>query len=185
MSFFVIKLDDTKSRGTSVFCILPMVITSSFFYYKGNYIDWKISINNTEETIASLRGETGIKPSDLTFVPNIYTGEDEVYLRAYHGEEILLSIPMIIAQGSEQVIKPSGMALELTAYNKMFINPSPLPEPINKSCVLKYGDINVETAFITKNVITKNLVLVNFFPFSKLIFLTKKKYIKTESIAKI
>lgn len=40
----LLKLDDTKSRGTSVFCILPMVITSSFFYYKGNYIDWKISI---------------------------------------------------------------------------------------------------------------------------------------------
>lgn len=33
-----------KARGTSIFCILPMVITSSFFYYKGNYIDWKIAI---------------------------------------------------------------------------------------------------------------------------------------------
>ena len=39
-----IELDATKSRGTSVFCILPMVITSSLFYYKGNFIDWKISI---------------------------------------------------------------------------------------------------------------------------------------------
>lgn len=39
-----IDLDATKSRGTSVFCILPMVIASSFFYYKGNFIDWKISI---------------------------------------------------------------------------------------------------------------------------------------------
>lgn len=38
-----IKLDATKARGTSVFCILPMVITSSFFYYKSNFIDWKIS----------------------------------------------------------------------------------------------------------------------------------------------
>ena len=39
-----IELDATKSRGTSVYCILPMVIASSFFYYKGNFIDWKISI---------------------------------------------------------------------------------------------------------------------------------------------
>ena len=39
----LLKLDDTKARGTSVFCILPMVITSSFFYYKGNFIDWKIA----------------------------------------------------------------------------------------------------------------------------------------------
>ena len=39
----LLELDDTKSRGTSVFCILPMVITSSFFYYKGNFIDWKVA----------------------------------------------------------------------------------------------------------------------------------------------
>ena len=39
----LLKLEDTKARGTSVFCILPMVLTSSFFYYKGNYIDWKIA----------------------------------------------------------------------------------------------------------------------------------------------
>lgn len=41
---YLLKLEDTKARGTSVFCILPMVITSSFFYYKGNYIDWKVAI---------------------------------------------------------------------------------------------------------------------------------------------
>lgn len=40
----LLKLDDTKSRGTSVLCILPMVITSSFFYYKGNFINWKVAI---------------------------------------------------------------------------------------------------------------------------------------------
>lgn len=40
----LIKVEDIKARGTSVFCILPMVITSSFFYYKGNYIDWRIAI---------------------------------------------------------------------------------------------------------------------------------------------
>ena len=39
----LLKLDATKSRGTSIFCILPMVVTSSFFYYKGNFIDWKIA----------------------------------------------------------------------------------------------------------------------------------------------
>ena len=40
----LLGLEDTKARGTSVFCILPMVLTSSFFYYKGNYINWKIAI---------------------------------------------------------------------------------------------------------------------------------------------
>lgn len=41
---YLLKMDSQKARGTSVFCILPMVITSSFFYYKGNFINWKISI---------------------------------------------------------------------------------------------------------------------------------------------
>ena len=41
---YLINMKDTKARGTSVFCILPMVLTSSFFYYKGNYIDWKVSV---------------------------------------------------------------------------------------------------------------------------------------------
>lgn len=40
---YLLKLEDSKARGTSVCCILPMVLTSSFFYYKGNYIDWKIA----------------------------------------------------------------------------------------------------------------------------------------------
>ena len=41
---YILKLESNKARGTSVFCILPMVITSSFFYYKGKYIDWRIAI---------------------------------------------------------------------------------------------------------------------------------------------
>ena len=40
----LLNLEDTKARGRSIFCILPMVITSSFFYYKGNYINWKTAI---------------------------------------------------------------------------------------------------------------------------------------------
>ncbi len=41
---YLLKLEDKKARGTSVFCILPMVVTSSFFYYQGNYINWKTAI---------------------------------------------------------------------------------------------------------------------------------------------
>lgn len=40
----ILKLDAIKSRGTTIFCILPMVITSSFFYYKGRYINWRVAI---------------------------------------------------------------------------------------------------------------------------------------------
>lgn len=41
---YLLNMEAKKARGTSVFCILPMVITSSFFYYKGDFIDWKTAI---------------------------------------------------------------------------------------------------------------------------------------------
>lgn len=40
----IFDLDDAKARATSVFAILPMVITSGIFYYRNNYIDWNIGI---------------------------------------------------------------------------------------------------------------------------------------------
>ena len=41
---YLLNIDSQKARGTSVFCILPMVLTSSFFYYKGNFINWKTAL---------------------------------------------------------------------------------------------------------------------------------------------
>ncbi len=40
----MLNMEPQKARGTSVFCILPMVLTSSFFYYKGNFIDWRTAL---------------------------------------------------------------------------------------------------------------------------------------------
>lgn len=39
-----LKMDSVESRATSIFCIMPMVITSGIFYYENDYIDWKIAI---------------------------------------------------------------------------------------------------------------------------------------------
>ena len=41
---YLLEMDSQKASGTSVFCILPMVLTSSIFYYKGNFINWKVAI---------------------------------------------------------------------------------------------------------------------------------------------
>ena len=41
---YLLNMQDKKARGTSIFCILPMVVTSGIFYYKSNYINWNISI---------------------------------------------------------------------------------------------------------------------------------------------
>lgn len=40
----IFNLEDSEARATSIFAILPMVITSGIFYYKSNYIDWNIGI---------------------------------------------------------------------------------------------------------------------------------------------
>ena len=41
---YLLNMNDVKSRATSVICILPMVVTSGIFYYKNNYIDWKMGL---------------------------------------------------------------------------------------------------------------------------------------------
>ncbi len=41
---YILKIEDKKARATAAMCILPMVVTSGIFYYKNNYIDWKIGL---------------------------------------------------------------------------------------------------------------------------------------------
>lgn len=41
---YMLKIDPKKARGTSLCCMLVMVITSSIFYYKNNYINWNTGI---------------------------------------------------------------------------------------------------------------------------------------------
>ena len=40
----ILNLDEKKARATSIFCILPMVIVSGFFYMQGNHIDWNVGL---------------------------------------------------------------------------------------------------------------------------------------------
>ncbi|MCI9064110.1 MAG: sulfite exporter TauE/SafE family protein [Clostridia bacterium] len=39
---YILKIDSVKARATSITCILPMVIASSIFYAKSNYLNWDI-----------------------------------------------------------------------------------------------------------------------------------------------
>ena len=41
---YLLGLSEEKARATSILAILPMVIASSIFYFKGDYIDWRIGI---------------------------------------------------------------------------------------------------------------------------------------------
>ena len=41
---YLFKMKEQEARATSIFVVLPMVITSGLFYYKNNYIDWNLGI---------------------------------------------------------------------------------------------------------------------------------------------
>lgn len=41
---YLLNIEPKKARGTSLCCMLVMVIVSAIFYYKNNYINWKIGI---------------------------------------------------------------------------------------------------------------------------------------------
>ena len=40
---YFLKMEDKKARGTAIARVLPMVLTSSIFYYQDNYINWKVA----------------------------------------------------------------------------------------------------------------------------------------------
>jgi len=39
---YLLKIEPKRARATSLCCMLAMVVASSIFYYKNNYINWKI-----------------------------------------------------------------------------------------------------------------------------------------------
>ncbi|MCI8482475.1 MAG: sulfite exporter TauE/SafE family protein [Clostridia bacterium] len=65
---YLLKVEETKARATSLFVILPMVIASGIFYYKNDYIDWKIG------ALCAIGGAIGgfISANYLKKIPEIY-----------------------------------------------------------------------------------------------------------------
>ena len=41
---YMLKIEPKKARSTSLSCMLVMVIASSFFYYRNNYINWNAGL---------------------------------------------------------------------------------------------------------------------------------------------
>ena len=41
---YILKINPKKARATSLCCMLAMVIASSIFYYKNNYINWQMGL---------------------------------------------------------------------------------------------------------------------------------------------
>lgn len=41
---YILKMEPKVARATSIFCILPMVVVTSIFYGKNEFIHWEIGI---------------------------------------------------------------------------------------------------------------------------------------------
>lgn len=41
---YFLDMNDRQSRATALFCILPWVIISGFFYYKNDFINWNTGL---------------------------------------------------------------------------------------------------------------------------------------------
>ena len=41
---YMLKIEPKRARATSLCCMLVMVITSSIFYYRNNYINWQAGL---------------------------------------------------------------------------------------------------------------------------------------------
>ena len=41
---YFFKLDEKEARATTIFCILPMVLTTAYFYSKNYQINWNVGI---------------------------------------------------------------------------------------------------------------------------------------------
>jgi protein of hypothetical function DUF81 len=39
---YILGIEEKEARATSLFAILPMTIVTGIFYFKANYIDWKV-----------------------------------------------------------------------------------------------------------------------------------------------
>lgn len=84
---YLLGVDEAKARGTSLFVILPMVITSGIFYYQNDYINWKIGI------LCAIGGMIGgfLGSKYLKKIPYLYLKISFIIFLIY------VSIKMIIA----------------------------------------------------------------------------------------
>ncbi len=41
---YAFKMDEKEARATTLFCILPMVVSTAIIYNKNNFLDWNLGI---------------------------------------------------------------------------------------------------------------------------------------------
>lgn len=83
-------------------------------------IDWKLLQNGIETDIATIIANKGKVSSELSFVPSIYTtDENPAWLIGYYNNNQLIKIPLNISQSSIQVYEAPVYDFKLSAYGKI------------------------------------------------------------------
>lgn len=83
---YFLKLDEKKSRATSLFCVLPMVIVTAIVYSTNNFINWEIGIKCAIGGI--IGGIIGSKL--LNIIPDKYLQISFILFLLYAGVKIIL-----------------------------------------------------------------------------------------------
>lgn len=83
---YLLGFNERRSRATSVFCILPMVIVTAILYSRNNFIDWKIGI------MSAIGGMIGgfIGGKLLNKIPTKYLKISFIVFLFYAGISIIL-----------------------------------------------------------------------------------------------
>ena len=85
---YILKKEDRLARGTATICVLPMVITSSIFYGRQSYIDWKTAILCAiGGTLGGISGAKLLKKVPTKYIKILFT-----ILLIYTGVRMLLEI---------------------------------------------------------------------------------------------
>lgn len=84
---YMLKMEPRQARATSVFCILPMVITTAIFYGQSHFIDWKIGIK------CAIGGVIGgiLGATLLNKIPDKYIRIAFIVFLSYAGFRMLIS----------------------------------------------------------------------------------------------
>ena len=82
-------------------------------------VTWRLQYSNEDIIVGTIVANKGKESDDLTFVPNIYTLEnDYAYLVAYYEQLEIARFPIVIERSSLNVYETPVYDLKLSAYGK-------------------------------------------------------------------
>ena len=134
LNYFINVKNSFKSNTVGTLPIQSFYLTGTQFqpvtlewgYYTDNLqqdteitVEWKLLQNSVYTDLATITADYKQQASNLSFIPTIYTTNDNpASLVAFYGTKQLISIPITIIQSSLALYETSNYTLKLSAYGK-------------------------------------------------------------------